>query len=162
MPPSVTRVVVADSGPLIALGRVSRLSLLPRLFQQVQVPQAVLAECVARPELEDAKRIAQAVADGLLLVCEATPIAAPGLQTGERAAIGRALEIGAALLADDRAARTCATAMGLVVIGTLGVLVRAKRLGALPTVRPIIDELRAGGHRLSDAAIAEALAAANE
>lgn len=162
MQPSAIEVVVADSGPLIALGRLDRLALLGGVFGQVQVPRAVLAECMARPELLDAQRIKAAVADGTLLPCEATAIIASGLQTGERAAIGRAIEIGAALLADDRAARLHASARGLVVIGTLGVLVWAKRIGLLQAVAPLVEQLHAGGHRLGAAAIAAALLAAQE
>ena len=162
MQPSATKVVVADSGPLIALGRLDRLALLGGVFEQVQVPRAVLAECLARPELLDAQRIRAAVADGTLLPCEATVIDVSGLQAGERAAIGRAIEIGAALLADDRAARLHALTRGLVVIGTLGVLVRAKRIGLLPAIAPLVEQLRTGGHRLGAAAIAAALLAAQE
>ena len=162
MQPSATKVVVADSGPLIALGRLDRLALLGGVCEQVQVPRAVLAECLARPELLDAQRIRAAVADGTLLPCEATVIDVSGLQAGERAAIGRAIDIGAALLADDRAARLHALTRGLVVIGTLGVLVRAKRIGLLPAIAPLVEQLRTGGHRLGAAAIAAALLAAQE
>ena len=162
MQPSATKVVVADSGPLIALGRLDRLALLGGVFEQVQVPRAVLAECLARPELLDAQRIRAAVADGTLLPCEATVIDVSGMQAGERAVIGRAIEIGAALLADDRAARLHALTRGLIVIGTLGVLVRAKRIGLLPAIAPLVEQLRIGGHRLGAAAIAAALLAAQE
>jgi uncharacterized protein len=162
LPPSATRVVVADSGPLIALGRLDLLSILGRLFAQVQVPGEVLAECTARPDLPDAQRIAAAVATGLLTLCNARPIEAPGLDAGERAAIGRALEIHAGLLADDLAARQHAASLGLPVIGTLGVLVLARRTGLVPALGPLIDRLRASGQRLSLAAVAEALAAAGE
>ena len=72
------------------------------------------------------------------------------------------MEIGAALMADDLAARHHATGLGLTVIGTLGVLVRAKRLRLLPAVLPLIDRLRASGHRLGATAIADALRAAGE
>ena len=95
-------------------------------------------------------------------VCEATPIRVDGLGAGESAAIGRAMEIGAALMADDLAARHHAAGLGLTVIGTLGVLVRAKRLRLLPAVLPLIEQLRASGHRLGQTAIAEALRAAGE
>lgn len=162
MQPSAIEVVVADPGLSIALGRLDRLSLLGGLFGQVQVPTAVLAECMARPELLDAQRIEAAVADDTLLACEATAIVASGLQTGERVAIGRAIEIGAAWMADDRAARLHAFAGGLVVIGTSGVLVRAKRIGSLQAVAPLVEQLRAGGHQLGATAIAAALAAAQD
>ena len=39
------RVVVSDSGPLICLGRLDLLRLLPALFAEVQVPEPVLREC---------------------------------------------------------------------------------------------------------------------
>jgi predicted nucleic acid-binding protein len=161
-PPSAISVVVADAGPLIALGRVDRLALLTAVFQQVQVPHAVLAECLLRPERPDARRIDEAVANGWLLPCEGAAIEAAGLGAGERAAIGRAREIGAALLADDLAARACAVKLGLTTIGTLGVLVKAHRIGLAPDLRTLIDALRAGGYWLSDAAIRQAFAAANE
>ena len=146
MPPSAHKVVVSDSGPLIALGRLDLLALLPALFAQVQVPQEVLIECLARPANADAVRIQAAVAQGWLTPCTATPIAQPELGLGERAAIARALEIGA----------------GLMVIGTLGVLVLAKRAGRLAAVKPLIERLRASGQRLSQAAVADALTAAQE
>lgn len=162
MLPWAGRIVVADAGPLIALGRLDLISLLGSLFAQVQVPEAVLREVLADPTRPDARRLEAAVAAGLLQPCAATPVSAPQLGAGECAAIGRALEIGAALLADDRAARLHATGLGLIVIGTLGVLVQAKREGLLAQVRPQIDRLRASGQRLSQQAVAAALAAAGE
>lgn len=163
MQPSATRVVVvADAGPLIALGLLDLLPVLGQLFAQVQVPRAVLAECVALPELPDARRIAAAVDSGLLIACDARPLEIPGLHGGELAAIGRALELQAALLADDLAARQHARALGLLVIGTLGVLVRAKQRALVPQVRMLVERLRASGQHLGDAAVAAALAAAGE
>ena len=162
MPSSARRVVVSDAGPLIALGRLDLLHLLPALFAQVQVPSAVLTECLARPQNADATRIKFAVDQHWLMLCDATPITMQGLDLGERAAIARALEIGAGLLADDRAARQHAAALGLVVIGTLGVLVLAKRAGGVASIRPLIDALRTSGQRLSRSAVAQALTAALE
>lgn len=166
MPPSArsvdARVVVSDAGPLIALGRLDLLALLPKVFAQVQVPTAVLDECVARPDNADAQRIQQAVDRHWLVACEAVPIVKEGLDPGECAAIARALEISAGLLADDQAARQYALEIGLHVIGTLGVLVLAKQAGHLAAIKPLIDRLRASGQRLSHAAVAQALASASE
>ncbi len=50
------RIVVADAGPLIALGRLDALHLLPKLFAEIQVTATVLDECLARPGLIDAQR----------------------------------------------------------------------------------------------------------
>ena len=163
MPISGVDVVVSDAGPLISLGRLDLLSLLPALFTQVQVPQQVLAECLARPEQADTVRAMAALEAGWLQVCVAVPLSGPAeLGLGERAAIGRALEIGAGLLADDFGARHHARAHGLAVMGTLGVLVIAKRAGHIGRMAPLIEQLRAGGQRLSQAAVADALAMAGE
>lgn len=162
MPPSIASLVVSDAGPLIALGRLDLLALLPALYTQVRVPQEVMEECLARPAQDDTQRIVAAVRSGWLLPCIAKLITAPALDRGERAAIGLALEIGARLLADDRAARTYAQTHGLVVIGTLGVLVQARRRGHVVAIAPLIERLRASGQRLSHAAVADALKMAGE
>lgn len=162
MPRSAHKVVVSDSGPLIALGRLDLLRLLPALFAQVQVPQEVIQECMARPQNVDAARIQSALDQQWLTLCDAVPMTIPGLDLGERAAIARALELGAGLLADDQVARQHAAAVGLAVIGTLGVLVLAKRAGLVNAVRPLVEALRDSGQRLSNAAVAQALAAASE
>lgn len=155
-------IVVSDAGPLISLGRLDLLALLPKLFVQVQVPTAVLDECMARPDNADTLRIQAALDQNLLVACDAEPIVRDGLDPGECAAIGRAIQIGAGLLADDHAARQCALELGLDIIGTLGVLVLAKRAGHLPAISPLVEQLRAGGQRLSHAAVSQALAAAKE
>lgn len=52
------------------------------------------------------------------------------------------MEVGAdAIVLDDRPARRLAEAAGLNVIGTLGLLLEAKRAGVLSTVRPELDKL---------------------
>jgi predicted nucleic acid-binding protein len=156
-------IVVADAGPLIALGRLDSLALLPALFAEVQVTETVLAECRAQPGLPDARRIAAALESGWIKSCpDVLPPAAGRLDPGESSAIARALEIGAGLLMDDRAAVVYARGLGLKVIGTLGVLILAKRQGALPLVGPMIERLQASGHYLGEAAISAALQAAGE
>jgi predicted nucleic acid-binding protein len=42
---------------------------------------------------------------------------------------------------DDEAARRLAIALGLPVIGTLGILVLAKQEGIVATVRPLVEAL---------------------
>lgn len=156
-------VVVADAGPLIALGRLDRLDLLPRLFSEVQVTSTVLDECLVHPSLLDAQRIADALAAGM--ICSYPDVErdyAGPLDPGESSAIARAHAIGAGLLMDDRAAVRHARAIGLKVIGTLGILVLAKRRGLLPEIRPLIDQLRNSGHYLGDPAVRAALNAAAE
>lgn len=161
--PTSARIVVADAGPLIALGRLDALHLLPALFAEIQVTATVLTECAARPGFIDAQRIEQAVRKGWLKPCvDDFEIPSGRLDPGEASAIARALEIEAGLLLDDRAAVVYARALGLKVIGTLGLLVLAKRRGEIERVAPLIEELRRGGHYLGPRAVQAALSAAGE
>jgi predicted nucleic acid-binding protein len=156
------RVVVSDSGPLICLGRLDLLRLLPVVFSQVQVPEQVLLECTARPQSPDALCIVAAVDQGWLSPCGQQSMAEGPLGRGERAAIARALAIGAGLLTDDQEARAYAESRQLAVVGTLGVLVRSKRLGQVPAVAPLIERLRAGGQRFGQSVVQQTLSAAGE
>jgi predicted nucleic acid-binding protein len=61
-------------------------------------------------------------------------------------------------LLDDRAARRAATAFGLHVIGTLGLVVHAARAGVLSDAGEAIGRLRAAGLHLSDRVVHDALA----
>jgi hypothetical protein len=71
------------------------------------------------------------------------------LGPGEREALALAIERpGSRVLLDDRYARLVATTLGIPVIGTLGILLRAKRAGHLNEVRPLLDRLDALGFRV--------------
>ena len=50
---------------------------------------------------------------------------------------------------DDFRARQLAEELGLNVVGTLGVLLRAKRSGLLPAVKPTMDDVVSQGFRLA-------------
>lgn len=156
------RVVVSDAGPLICLGRLDLLRLLPALFTEVQVPDRVLVECTSRWQSPDAARITAAIAQGWLTACGPQEMIDGTLGRGERAAIARALAIGAGLLTDDQDARVHAESLKLTVVGTLGVLIRSKQAELVPSVAPLIGNLRASGQRFGRSVVAQALAAAGE
>jgi uncharacterized protein len=163
MPSAVSRrVVVSDAGPLISLGRLDLLSVLPALFATVQVPDQVLRECAARPNNADAAHINTAIQTGWLLPCGMQVVESGPLGRGERAAIARALSIGAGLLTDDHAARLHAQSLDLAVTGTLGVLILAKHAGLLTSVAPQIELLRASGQRFGNNVVRMVLTAAGE
>lgn len=69
-----------------------------------------------------------------------------GLGPGESAVITEALRRPAAVaVLDDRAARDCAMLFRVPVIGAVGLLLKAKQVGLLTSVRPALDELQATG-----------------
>lgn len=158
-----TDVLVVDAGPLIALSRVIDLSLLRDIFGQVWLTQTVLAECTVRPDRPEGTSILAAVKAGSLKVRPDTPTDRDwDLDPGEAGAIAAALALQARVLMDDRAGRKVANDLGLRIVGTLGVLVRAKQLGRLALIRPLVEQLVASGYFLSMSVVAEALAAAGE
>jgi predicted nucleic acid-binding protein len=61
-----------------------------------------------------------------------------GLGKGESAVLSLALELDATAVLDDRNARRCAKALGVSVIGTFGVIIRAKQHGLIAAAQPVI------------------------
>ncbi len=155
-------VVVADSSPLIYLSRIGILDLLAAVFGDVVVPRAVWNELVERrPSALGVDALRQATC--IRVVDSDLPDVILGLDPGETAAILLAETLHAdLLLIDERVGRNVAKARGLAVRGTLGVLVQARQMGALPELRPVLDTLVAQGFRIAPALIREALARVGE
>ena len=61
------------------------------------------------------------------------------------------------MLLDDAAARSCAKACGVPLLGTLGVVLRAKQRGIVPDAATVISALRKAGLHLDDNTIRLAL-----
>ncbi len=90
-------------------------------------------------------------------------VAAWDLGAGESAVLAAAARSPDTIaVLDDLAGRRCAAALRVPVIGTVGLVVRARRRGLIPTVRPILEEIRAAGLYLSDALIDQASRAVGE
>jgi predicted nucleic acid-binding protein len=68
---------------------------------------------------------------------------------GEAEAIAIAHERNALLILDDGLARRHAKVVGVTLTGTLGVVVKAKTAGLIPTVAPLVSRLTELGFRLS-------------
>jgi uncharacterized protein len=130
-------VVVSNSSPLIALVRIQRLDLLPAIFESVLIPLAV------------AREIAPSIPVLPIWLSMQAPNAMPPassrrrrLGDGESEALALAIELQADwIILDDLPARRSAEATGVNVIGTLGMLITAKRTGLLKSIRPELDAL---------------------
>lgn len=158
---STERLLVADTGPLLALARVDGLAWLANGFGEVLVPRVVWKESQHHPSREDAKALRKAikmeVAFSLCASATHPWLADLPLGAGERAAISVALRRDTWVLMDDRAARSIARNCEVPLIGTLGVLVMAKRHGSLDEVAPVIGKLRESGYFLGTALVRETL-----
>ena len=139
--------VVADTSPIIALHQAGQLSLLQRLFSQIQIPPGVAQEL--RPGMPEppawivVRPLAHPIASEILRASQGV---------GESEALALAMEVQADLvIVDDRPARRLAANLGFPVVGTAGTLLRAKQLGFISEVRPLLDEIIRRGFRLSRA-----------
>jgi hypothetical protein len=146
------RPIIADSGPLISLARIARLSLLHGLFGVVRIPGAVMRE-VTQGFAEGRPGAAEVRAATWIEVVQVSEAATAGysllVDAGEAEAIALAKSEGGLLLMDDDRGRRLALRLGLAVKGTLGILVLAKRRGHIDHVRPLLDALLQNGIRVS-------------
>ena len=160
----MNKVVIADAGPLIALARLHQIGLLPQVFRRVLVTEEVFAECAGKADFPESALIREAVNTRQLELCAAPDFSAYAqkIDAGEASAIAVAIDCGCGVLMDDKAGRRMAENAGVPVIGTVGVLVLAKRRGLVPQVKPLLEKLEASGYFLGDEIITAALAAAGE
>ena len=84
------------------------------------------------------------------------------LDPGETQGIAHCIGRNRIAVLDDRAGRRVAAVEGVKLIGTLGVLLRAKRIGHIARLTPLIEQLKTIGLRVSDQLVNEILAAAGE
>ena len=148
--------VVCDASPLIALDQIARLDLLGTIFGNVLIPPAVARETpgVERPSWILERGLAKPLAPA---------VTRAGLGAGESEAISLALELSADhVVIDELAGRTLARHLGIPLIGTLGILLVAKRRTLIPAIRGPIDTLRGRGFRVAADLYEEMLRRAGE
>lgn len=141
-------IVVSDTLAITSLIQVGRIEILARLYGEVFIPQAVRNELLqTHPTLPEFVRVQQCgrTSDVQRLCAE--------LDLGEAEAIILAGELSADyLLMDETLGRKVAIREGLRVIGLLGVLLEAKDLRFIPSIREVTAELETiAGFRVSDA-----------
>jgi uncharacterized protein len=160
-------IVVSNTSPISNLAKVGQLTLLQELYDRILIPNAV------HNELLD-ERAGEAV---ITAVQGATWLRIQSVQNqelvgelrsrvnvGEAEAIALAIEVNAnRLLIDERLGRRVAVDRGLRITGVLGILLLAKRQGAIAIVKPVMDDLvTQAGFRISSQLYAEVLKAASE
>ncbi|MBZ5609457.1 MAG: DUF3368 domain-containing protein [Acidobacteriia bacterium] len=146
-------IAVSDTSPICYLVLIGDIDLLPKLFDQVLLPRAVLAE-LRYDDAPDAVRDWAANLPTWIAVQEDPRGAETGmekLQSGEKAAILLAQSASAdVILLDEKSARRVATDRGLRVAGTLAVLAAASLQG-LVDLTTAIDRLTKTNFRYSPA-----------
>ena len=143
---------ISNTSPLLYLYRIGGIDWLPRLFEEVWIPDAVRNELqVGRSKGYDVPN-----PEDYPWLKVVNPKSIPSewlaldLGPGELTAIALGLENPERIvLIDDLLARRIAKAAGLKVWGTLKVLLEAKSQGLIDTVKPYVSKLSDSGMWIS-------------
>jgi len=155
-------ILIADTGPLIALAKIKHLDLLHVLFEQVRIPVIVYKELMAKIG-EEGGEIDTAL-DQFILINQEIPktkkieYAIQNLGQGERKVIELAYSYNkpVLLLMDDKSGREAAKQLKLNVTGSVGILLKAKKEGKIDNVSDLLRLMRENGYWFSDEIIHEA------
>lgn len=148
------RKVIVNSTPLIVLCGIGRLDILRELYEEIVIPPAVFREVTAKDDSAcvQIRSVGEWIRVEGIKDCSEKKMYKAKLHDGEVEVMILAQEKDADLvILDDNAAKKTAKYLGLSVTGTLGVLVKAKRLGIIEAVRPLLSEIRNNGFYISNA-----------
>jgi len=144
--------IICNTSPIQYLHQLGLLRLLPALVERIIVPTAVLAEIeigrenkVDLPDLSmlDWVEIHQVKSSAVLP-------SAINLGIGETKVLALALESkDAIVILDDLLASRAAERLGIKMIGTLGILLEAKRKNLISEIAPILNKLEKLRFRVS-------------
>jgi len=139
-------IVFSNTTPIIALSSIQRLDLLPELFGHIHLVNEVVDECevggvITVPALRQLN---------WLTIVESTPITHPSvlleLDKGEKHTLDMAVKHQADwVLIDEKIGRNMAEYLGLSVTGTLGVLLKAKQQGLIPSFLECVTTMQGHG-----------------
>ena len=156
---------VMTASPLIALCNASLIPVIKNLCDEIVIPAGVADEIKDR-RLEDPARHWLRKCGHQYIVPVQTPDAVVmswDLGKGETEVISYAhSHPGVEAILDDTMACACASALGVPVRGTLGVVLLAKKTGHIEAVKPVFQRLIEAGFHLSSEQINSALALAGE
>lgn len=141
--------IISNSTPLIAFARIGQLALLRNAVGKMIIPKAVADEI---SEYAQAKRggINLAQEDWVTVQSvqseQQVRLLLPTLDRGEAEVVALALERQARLvLIDELTGRKVAESLNLNVSGSVGILIRAKQMGEIPSVKSLLDEMKRQG-----------------
>jgi len=138
----MVKIIVSDTSCLIALSNIDMLNVLKDLYQEVIITEEVQAEY--GDYLPDWIMVSK------VLNKEVQSRIQDKLDIGEASSIALALEIeNSVLIIDEVKGRKIAKSYDLEIIGTIGVLILAYRIGRIDDLERVVLQLVENGFRLS-------------
>ncbi|MBN1314803.1 MAG: DUF3368 domain-containing protein [Anaerolineales bacterium] len=160
-------IIVSNTTPLIGLASIGRFDLLQQLFGEIIIPEAVYNESVtaghetggAKREVSGANWIKiKKVQDRL-----AVEVLLDELDLGEAEVIVLARELDADwVLMDEKKGRRKLNQLGIQKIGTVGILLKAKELNLITSIKNDLVQLHEKGFSISQSVMDTVLERANE
>lgn len=149
------RTIICDTSCFIILTNIGNLDLLQKVYGQIFTTPEVASEY--GESLPDWVIIEQAVNIQMQQLLELQ------LDKGESSAIALALGTPeCTVILDDIKARKIAERLGLEITGTIGVIIKAKLNGIIPSIKPLIEKIKTTNFRLTSDIEIQALVAAKE
>jgi predicted nucleic acid-binding protein len=159
--------VISNASPLIALSAIGKLELLHELYGTVFIPPAVYDEVAVgqhkqRVIIDDFKKSwlkvkpvqSKVIVDTLKIELDAGEAEVIALAIDEKADL---------ILIDERIGRRTAERLGVLFLGTLGILTQAKQKNLIPTLKPIlVDLMTKAGFYMTPKLIAQLLSTVGE
>jgi predicted nucleic acid-binding protein len=149
------KIIISDTSCFIILKNIGEFHLLQKLYSKITTTIEIATEFgEPLPEWIEILSVKSKDTQRLLEM---------QIDKGESSAIALALEISDSLLIlDDIKARKVATQLGLSITGTLGIIIKAKLEGIIPSVIPILNKIKQTDFRLSNEVESQVLKAAME
>lgn len=149
------KTIISDTSCLIVLTNIGELKLLQQIYGTIITTIEVATEYgQVLPDWIEIK----AATDKKL-----QQVLALQIDEGESSAIALALETpGCTVILDDYKARKIAEKLGLEITGTIGVVIKAKLKGVIPSVRPYLDKMAQTDFRITEEIRQQALKLASE
>jgi predicted nucleic acid-binding protein len=159
--------LVFNASPIIVLAKAGLLDSILRLATRVVIPRSVADEIACFNDPTDAACIwlDNPLASSFLWDDPATSdfVAAWGLGPGESSVISLVETIpDSTAVLDDLAARRCAGALRLNMVGSLGLLLMAKKAGLIPTIKEPLNAIVSAGLFISPQHLADVQRQAGE
>lgn len=142
--------IIADASCLIVLQNVQELQLLQKLFGKVFITVEIREEFGSDlPDWIKVKQIQNQIQHNALTLV---------LDKGEASAIALCLENpNSLLIIDERKGRRIAQELGIKIVGTLGVILKAKEKNLIHSVENLLENLESAGFRISSSLKAKIL-----
>lgn len=147
--------VVADASCFILLDKIDEIHLLQKLFNVVVTSEEIAKEFgKLLPDWVEVRTVKDKNFQSVLFL---------QVDLGEASAIALASENQPSLLIiDDLKGRKLAKRLNLNITGTLGLILTAKREGALPAIKPLLDKIQLTNFRISPVLLKGILQQAHE